>query len=78
MPFKTKGGLYKNPMVASDVTVLLRGSIPKESEPVAWTREKDGRRVFYTSLGTPDDFQDPNFVRLVVNGLSWATKSELK
>jgi type 1 glutamine amidotransferase len=45
---------------------------------VAWVREKDGRRVFYTSLGTADDFQDPNFQRLVVNGLAWATKSELK
>jgi len=75
---KTKGGLYKNPMVSPDVTVLMRGSIPKESEPVAWVREKDGRRVFYTSLGTLDDFQDPNFVKLVVNGLVWATKTELK
>ena len=76
--FKTKGGLYKNPNVADDVTVLLRGSIPKESEPVAWVREKDGRRVFYTSLGTPDDFQDPNFIKLVVNGLAWTTKMDLK
>ena len=76
--FKTKGGLYKNPNVADDVTVLLRGSIPKESEPVAWVREKDGRRVFYTSLGTTDDFKDPNFIRLVLNGLAWTTKMELK
>jgi type 1 glutamine amidotransferase len=50
----------------------------KESEPVAWTREKDGRRVFYTSLGHPDDFKDDNFIRLIVNGLAWATKTELK
>ncbi len=76
--FNTKGGLYKNPKVADDVIVLLRGSIPKESEPVAWVREKDGRRVFYTSLGTPDDFQDPNFLRLLVNGLAWSTRMELK
>ena len=76
--FKTKGGLYKNPNVADDVTVLLRGSIPKESQPIAWVREKDGRRVFYTSLGTTDDFKDPNFIRLVVNGMAWATKTELK
>jgi putative membrane-bound dehydrogenase-like protein len=76
--FKTKGGLYKNANVASDVTVLLRGTIAEGTEPVAWVREKDGRRVFYTSLGTPDDFKDPNFIRLVVNGLAWATKVELK
>ncbi|MBA4064192.1 MAG: hypothetical protein C0501_10850 [Isosphaera sp.] len=76
--FKSNGSLYKNPNVAADVTVLLTGSIPKQSEPVAWVREKDGRRVFYTSLGHPDDFADPNFVRLLVNGLAWAAKTELK
>jgi putative membrane-bound dehydrogenase-like protein len=74
--FKTTGGLYKNPNVAFDVTVLLRGTIPQGTEPVAWVREKGGRRVFYTSLGTPDDFKDPNFTRLLVNGLAWVTKSE--
>lgn len=76
--FKTSGGLYKNPNVAADVTVLMRGSIPNQSEPVAWVREKDGRRVFYTSLGHPDDFKNPNFIRLLVNGLAWATKSDWK
>ena len=77
-PFKTNGSLYKNPNVAADVTVLVQGYMGKESEPVAWTREKDGRRVFYTSLGHPDDFKDENFIRLLTNGLAWATKSEWK
>jgi putative membrane-bound dehydrogenase-like protein len=79
-PFKSNGSLYKNANVAADATVLLTGTIPtpKQSEPVAWVREKDGRRVFYTSLGHPDDFADPNFLRLLTNGLSWAAKTELK
>ncbi len=77
-PFTTNGSLYKNPNVAADITVLLQGTMGKESEPVAWTREKDGRRVFYTSLGHPDDFKDANFVRLLTNGLAWAAKVELK
>ncbi len=77
-PFKTNGSLYKNPNVAADVTVLVQGTMGKESEPVAWTREKDGRRVFYTSLGHPDDFKDENFIRLLTNGLAWATKTEWK
>ena len=76
--FKTNGSLYKNPNVAADVTVLVQGYMGKESEPVAWVREKDGRRVFYTSLGHPDDFKDENFLRLLTNGLAWATKSEWK
>jgi len=77
-PITTRAGLYKNPAVAADVTVLLRGSIPGQSEPVAWVREKDGRRVFYTSLGHADDFKDENFIRLLTNGLAWATKTELE
>ena len=72
--FKTTGGLYKNPNVAADVTVLLRGTIPGQNEPVAWVREKGGRRVFYTSLGHPDDFKDKNFVRLLSNAVEWATR----
>ena len=76
--FKTNGSLYKNPNVAPDVTVLLQGYMRKESEPVAWIREKDGRRVFYTSLGHPDDFNDANFIRLLTNGLAWAAKVEWK
>jgi type 1 glutamine amidotransferase len=77
-PFKTNGSLYKNPNVAPDVTVLLQGYMGEELEPVAWTREKGGRRVFYTSLGHPDDFKEADFVRLLTNALAWATKSEWK
>jgi type 1 glutamine amidotransferase len=76
--FKSNGSLYKNPNVAADVTVLLSGAIPGQSEPVAWVRETAGRRVFYTSLGHPDDFKDENFTRMLVNALAWATKTELK
>ncbi len=74
--FKSNGSLYKNPAVASDVTVLLRGTIPQQDEPVAWVRERGNQRVFYTSLGHPDDFRDPNFARLLVNALAWATRTE--
>jgi putative heme-binding domain-containing protein len=75
--FKSNGSLYKNPAVASDVTVLLRGTIPQQDEPVAWVRERGDQRVFYTSLGHPDDFRDANFVRLLVNALAWTTRTEL-
>jgi putative membrane-bound dehydrogenase-like protein len=75
--FKTLGGLYKNPAVSPDVTVLLTGTAGPIAEPVAWVRERklDGgktQRVFYTSLGTPADFGTPEFVRLLTNGLLWA------
>ncbi len=76
--FQSGGSLYQNPNVAADVTVLLTGAIPGHSEPVAWTREIAGRRVFYTSLGHPDDFKNENFTRLLVNALAWVTKADLK
>jgi len=41
-------------------------------ESVAWINTKEGRRVFYTSLGDPRDFQLPAFRRLLLNGTLWA------
>lgn len=78
--FASAGSLYKNKRVADDVTVLLTGTTPAGTEPVAWTRERaaGGRtqRVFYTSLGHPDDFRDPAFQRLLVNALGWCVASD--
>jgi type 1 glutamine amidotransferase len=69
------GGLYKNTPLEKDSTPLLVGTIPGEpSEPVAWTHLQGAKqgRVFYTSLGHPDDFQNPAFRRLLLNGVAWA------
>jgi len=61
--------------------VLLTGTIPDHTEPVAWVRvRKVGdktQRVFYTSLGHVEDFQDPSFKQLLVNALGWTTGHEL-
>jgi len=47
--------------------------IEKPTEnPVAWTNTHNGGRVFYTSLGHPEDFQAEPFRRLLVNGILWA------
>jgi type 1 glutamine amidotransferase len=69
--FRSQGSLYKNAAVAKDVEVLLTGSIPEHTEPVAWTRLHKGGRVFYTSLGHQKDFDEPSFVQLVVNAINW-------
>jgi len=71
-PFTTMGKLYKNANLAPDVNVLLRGTTRDYSEPVAWVRTHKGGRVFYTSLGVPEDFQDENFRRLLANAVFWA------
>jgi type 1 glutamine amidotransferase len=72
--FKTMGKLYKNPHLAEDVKVLLRAKTAAYGEPVAWVRDaKQGERgrVFYTSLGTPGDFENAEFVRMVGNAVRW-------
>jgi type 1 glutamine amidotransferase len=71
------GSLYKvNPLKAS-AQPLLMGSVPGQApEPVAWTHRYGPRnaRIFYTSLGHPDDFKSPEFRRLLLNGIAWAVE----
>jgi type 1 glutamine amidotransferase len=69
------GTLYKVSPLVPDAKPLLFGTIPEHpTEPVAWTHiyGSKGARVFYTSLGHPDDFQNPEFRKLLVNGVAWA------
>jgi type 1 glutamine amidotransferase len=51
--------------------VLLNGSIPEHAEPIAWTRKYKGARIFYTSLGHPQDFTEPSFQTMLANALFW-------
>lgn len=75
-PFKSVASLYKNTGLAKDVHLLLTGTIPEHSEPLAWTRNHKGGRVFYTSLGHQRDFEEPQFIRLVTNAIHWAAGRE--
>jgi nicotinamidase-related amidase/type 1 glutamine amidotransferase len=73
LPFTSKGALYKTSPLAPTATPLLVGAIKDYSqEPVAWTNAYKKARVFYTSLGHPDDFGNPAFVRLLHNAARWA------
>jgi type 1 glutamine amidotransferase/nicotinamidase-related amidase len=69
---KSLGGLYRTSPVAKDVEVLMMGTAPEGTDPVTWVREFHGGRVFYTSLGTPGDFENATFLRLLTNALFWA------
>lgn len=49
--------------------------------PIAWTKTYESEtgntsRVFYTSWGLGEDFQDENVRRLLVNGVYWAVGLE--
>lgn len=73
-PFTTMGKLYKNPHIAADDTVLLNAKSEDDAEPVAWARVRPAhhnQRVFYTSLGVPEDFDNPSFERMIANAILW-------
>lgn len=73
--FRSKASLYRSRNPVNTVTPLLNGRTAdgkSEVEPVAWINTGANRNVFYTSLGSPDDFADPNFRRLLFNGMLWA------
>jgi rhodanese-related sulfurtransferase/type 1 glutamine amidotransferase len=71
--FGTGGSLYRNSPLPEASKVLLCGSVAGEPEqPVAWTHEYRGARIFYTSLGHPKDFEHASFRQLLVNAIYWA------
>jgi type 1 glutamine amidotransferase len=40
--------------------------------PLAWTREVNGGRMFYTAMGhTSESYSEPMFLRHLANGLNW-------
>ena len=67
--------LYKTSPLAPGTTPLILGQVGDRPgvEPVAWTHiDRRGARVFYTSLGHPDEFELPEFRQFLVRGIVWA------
>ncbi len=66
--------IYKQRPLADTVTPLMAGGWSKDGpeEPVAWTNTYQGGKVFYTTLGHPDDFKIPQVNRLLLNAIRWA------
>jgi len=52
------------------VPINLEGQ-PQEN-PVAWMKTHNGGRVFFTTLGHPQDFEVPSFRNMLINGIRWA------
>jgi type 1 glutamine amidotransferase len=87
-PFAARSWLYHVEPLNGPATVLLEGdSIDSQQvgkhdkypphQPVAWTRDYKGARVFFTTLGHPGDFSQESMRRLVVNGILWALGREI-
>jgi len=75
LPFTSNGSLYEVRPLGKSTRQLLIGTIAdKEPEPVAWTNKYGKSRVFYTSLGHPDDFKNEYFRTFLINAVFWAIK----
>jgi len=78
-PFHVRSWLYRvvPKWPPADATPLLMGKAiepnkPAEDNPVAWTwTNKYGGRVFFTTLGHPEDFKAEPLLRLLVNAVHW-------
>jgi type 1 glutamine amidotransferase len=77
--FVSDGSLYKNTPLRAGSIPLLRGVIEGQPpEPVAWTHEYHGSRIFYSSLGHPNDFKNDSFVNLLHNAMEWTLNKPLE
>jgi len=87
-PFTAKSWLYHVAPLNGPATLLLDGTAVNTErkqkldqfppvQPVAWTREHNGGRVFFTTLGHPGDFEEASMRRLTVNGILWALGREV-
>ena len=68
--------LYKAAPLREDCELLLNGTTADSTQPVAWTTKHNGGRVFYTSLGGQEDFENPRFRRMLINAIFWASGRE--
>ena len=65
--------LYKTSPIDKQATLLLTGvKDDHPAEPVAWTRMHGKSRIFYTSLGHPDDFKQLQFRAFLTGAVQWA------
>lgn len=83
-PFHVRSWLYVVDPLHGDSQPLLMGqainpqnNIDYGPQPVAWTKTYKGARVFFTTLGHPEDFQLEAVRRLLINGIYWALGREV-
>lgn len=62
----------------SDKIVILQviESDKKVKAPATWLHEYQGGRVFFTTMGVPEDFQNESFRRLLTNAIFWTARRD--
>lgn len=89
-PFHARSWLYHSTSLLESATPLMVGRAVKGAEAggerfsdphtIAWTHLYEGEngksRVFFTTLGHPDDFKQESMRKLALNGILWALGME--
>ena len=79
-PLKSRK-LYKVGPQPTSVTILQTGTATtaegaKVTQPVTWINTYKGGRIFYTSLGVPEDFDQPSYLALLTNAVFWTAERD--
>lgn len=79
--FPIKDELYYKMQMKPDVVPLATVEFEGTAWPVAWTRQFGAGRIFHTPLGhrdfgpgKDDPLRDPNFGKLVIQGVDWVAR----
>lgn len=69
--------VYNYQQFAADVRVLMEARLEGKTMPIAWTRERNGGRLFYLAPSVKDEFDKPGYLRIIANGVLWSAKKEV-
>jgi type 1 glutamine amidotransferase len=65
---------YMNRDVSGQPGFQILSRLASDNRPVAWIKEVSGGRMFYTIKGhNKSVYEEPDFRKLVLNGILWAT-----
>ncbi|GEO20326.1 PVC-type heme-binding CxxCH protein [Cyclobacterium qasimii] len=71
--FTTWDETYIHSRLNDDMTILMERAEGDKKEPYTWVREQGKGRVFYTAYGHDErTWNQPEFQKLVANGVLWA------
>jgi hypothetical protein len=59
------------PVLDSRAAVFMEASDGMQKHPLAWGFDNGRQRIFSTALGSPTDFSEASFHRLIWNAVSW-------
>ena len=78
--FLVRGSLYRHTVQSESAKTLVVGHLADRAkrQPVAWSNiHAGGGRVFYTSLGHPQDLDLPAVQQMLVNAIHWLLDREI-